>query len=190
MAARARVRSDGMAPSIAVVTATEYAAGPGPGFAPVVAIESVDAPSPRPHGRRFGTLVHAVLAAIDLDAERAAVADVAALQARLLGAPAEEEAAAVETVVRALAHPILRRAAAAPQCRRETPVLLRLDDGSVVEGVVDAAFVEDGGWTVVDFKTDVEIAGREGEYRRQVALYAEAVGRAAGTSARGVLLRV
>jgi len=61
----------------------------------------------------------------------------------------------------------------------------------VVEGVVDAAFLEDGaGWTVVDFKTDVEIAGRLEEYRRQVGLYAEAVRRATGVPARGVLLRV
>jgi len=60
-----------------------------------------------------------------------------------------------------------------------------------VEGVIDAAFLEDGeGWTVVDFKTDVEIAGRLEEYRGQVALYAEAVGQATGMRARGVLLRV
>jgi hypothetical protein len=43
---------------------------------------------------------------------------------------------------------------------------------------------------VVDFKTDVEIAGRVDEYRRQVGLYAEGVGRATGARVRGVLLRV
>ena len=36
----------------------------------------------------------------------------------------------------------------------------------------------------------VEIAGRLEEYRRQVGVYAEAVGRATGVRARGVLLRV
>ena len=57
--------------------------------------------------------------------------------------------------------------------------------------MIDAAFLEDGeGRTVVDFKTDVEIAGRLEEYRRQVGIYAEAVGRATGVRARGVLLRV
>ena len=61
----------------------------------------------------------------------------------------------------------------------------------LVEGAVDVAFREDGGaWTVVDFKTDVELAGRLEEYRRQVALYAQAIARATGRPARGVLLRV
>ena len=60
----------------------------------------------------------------------------------------------------------------------------------VVEGVVDAAFLEDGVWTVVDFKTDVEIAGRLDEYRRQVALYAAAIARATGAPARAVLLQI
>jgi hypothetical protein len=32
---------------------------------------------------------------------------------------------------------------AGAECRRETPVLLTLDDGSLVEGVVDLTFRED-----------------------------------------------
>src|SRR3989442_125348 len=84
-----------------------------------------------------------------------------------------------------------RAAARAGRCRRECPVGVQVESGVLVEGVVDAAFLEDGeGWTVVDFKTDVEIAGRLDEYRRQVGLYAEAVARATGVRTRGVLLRV
>src|SRR5213592_1215017 len=192
-AERGRVRTVGGAPSLRVMTATEHAAiGAVP--AAEVAVESVAAPRPRPHGKRFGTLVHAVLAAVELDAGRAAVADTAALQGRLLGATAEEVEAAIDTAVRALAHPLLRRAADAARagrCRRECPVGVQVESGVLVEGVVDAAFLEDGeGWTVVDFKTDVEIAGRLEEYQRQVGLYAEAVARATGVRARGVLLRV
>ena len=56
--------------------------------------------------------------------------------------------------------------------------------------MVDAAFVEDGVWTVVDFKTDVELANRLDEYRRQVALYAAAIAGATGAPARGVLLQI
>src|SRR5207237_1433714 len=109
-AERARVRTVGEAPSLRVLTATEHAAiGAVP--AAEVAVESVAASRPRPHGKRFGTLVHAVLAAVELDAGRAAVADTAALQGRLLGATAEEVEAAIDTAVRALAHPLLRRAA-------------------------------------------------------------------------------
>ena len=114
----------------------------------------------------------------------------AALEGRLLGASAEETSAATATVTRALAHPLVRRAARAGSCRRETPVAIRLDDGVVVEGVVDAAFVDNGVWIVVDFKTDVEIAGRLDEYRRQVALYAAAIARATGIPARAVVLQI
>jgi ATP-dependent exoDNAse (exonuclease V) beta subunit len=45
-------------------------------------------------------------------------------------------------------------------------------------------------WTVVDFKTDVRVDIRQEEYRRQVAIYAEALGQASGVEARGVLLYV
>src|SRR5206468_12442730 len=103
--------------------ATEHAAIGGVPAAEV-AVESAAAPRPRRHGKRFGTLVHAVLAAVELDAGRAAVADAAALQGRLLGATAEEVEAAIDTAVRALAHPLLRRAADAARagrCRRERP---------------------------------------------------------------------
>ncbi|HSV06236.1 MAG TPA: 3'-5' exonuclease, partial [Candidatus Binatus sp.] len=190
---RDRVRGEGATPTIRVVTATERAAVTTAPEAEV-ALESASPAPDRPHGRRFGTLLHAVLATVNLDAKRTGVADAAGLQGRLLGATADEIAAAVEAAGRALAHPLMRRAAEAARagrCRRETPVLLRLDDGVIVEGVVDAAFLEDGaGWTIVDFKTDVEIAGRLEEYRRQVGLYARAIAQATGAPARGVLLRV
>ncbi len=44
----------------------------------------------RPRGKRFGTLVHAILAEVELDAEDAGVSVVAAAQGRILGASAEE----------------------------------------------------------------------------------------------------
>jgi len=74
--------------------------------------------------------------------------------------------------------------------RRETPVWLRLEDGSLAEGVVDLAFREDGEWTVVDFKTDRELEGSRGIYEDQVRLYARAVTAATGESACAVLLRI
>ena len=69
--------------------------------------------------------------------------------------------------------------------------MLSDDTGAVVEGVVDLVFEEHGRSVVVDFKTDVEI-GRVGldRYRRQVALYAAAVGLATGAPVEAVLLRV
>ena len=48
----------------------------------------------------------------------------------------------------------------------------------VLEGVVDLAFLEDGGWVIVDYKTDVgtdpDFPVRVEAYRRQVDLYAKA----------------
>ena len=49
----------------------------------------------------------------------------------------------------------------------------------MLEGIVDLAFEQDGAWTVVDYKTDREIAALgEERYRRQVALYASAIAQA------------
>jgi ATP-dependent exoDNAse (exonuclease V) beta subunit len=154
----------------------------------------VDARGPeQPGGARFGELVHATLAVVPLSAERSTIDALAAVQGRILAAPADETAAAVDVVERVLAHDLLRRARAADAlgaCRRETPVTLALADGTFVEGVVDLAFEEAGAWTVVDYKTDREIAGSgEAQYRRQVGLYAFAIAHATGQPARGVLVR-
>jgi ATP-dependent exoDNAse (exonuclease V) beta subunit len=147
----------------------------------------------RPRGRRFGTLVHAVLAAVDLDADDAAIDAVARVEARVAGASAEEATAAAEAARAALRHPLLRRAAACHargECRRETPVMLPGSGGEIIEGIIDLAFREDGAWTVVDFKTDAEIAGKKARYETQVLLYVEAIRAATGEGARGVLLSV
>jgi ATP-dependent exoDNAse (exonuclease V) beta subunit len=193
---RARVRAAASAPTVRVVTATEHALASAETLAVAgsesvdVALERVDGTGPRPHGKRFGTLVHATLATVDLAATPADVAELAAIEARLLGAPPDEADAAVACVVAALAHPLLRRAARATRLARETPLGLVLPDGTLVEGVVDAAFDDGDGWTVVDFKTDVELAARLPEYQRQVALYARAMAHATGRPARAVLLQL
>jgi ATP-dependent exoDNAse (exonuclease V) beta subunit len=188
-AERAATRERAATPSLRVATATEHAAA-ATADAGEVAIERVAGPATRPHGVRFGTLVHAVLAAVDLAATPAAVAAVSAIEGRLLEAAPDEVEAATACVAAALAHPLLRRAAAASRLRRESPVALRLDDGTLVEGVVDAAFEDADGWTVVDFKTDVDLAGRLDEYRRQVQMYARAIRAVTGAPVRAVLLHV
>ena len=93
-----------------------------------------------------------------------------------------------------LAHELLARARAADArgaCRRETSITWTAPDGTMIEGIVDLAFEERDGWLIVDYKTDRDIASAgEEQYRRQVALYAEAIASATGASARGVLVRV
>jgi ATP-dependent helicase/nuclease subunit A len=149
----------------------------------------------RPGGRRFGSLVHAMLASIELGAGAGAMEASAAINARLVGATDEERAAAIVTVTAALAHPIMRRAAASAAkggLRRETPVLHRLEDGTLVEGVVDLAFREEteefAGWTAVDFKTDREFAEWADRHVAQVGLYSRAIQAATASPARGVVL--
>src|SRR5262249_11807925 len=145
-------------PSLSVQTVTSFvraAAAGAPGYAteasgssaePRVHIEVVERGDlQRPGGRRFGALVHALLASIDLSADAHAVQAAASVQRRILGATEAEVTAAITTVSRVLEHPILRRAAGAGNgsLRRETPVLLTLDDGRLIEGVVDLAFHDD-----------------------------------------------
>jgi ATP-dependent helicase/nuclease subunit A len=96
-------------------------------------------------------------------------------------------------VERALVHPLLQRARAAArrgECRRETPLTLRAQDGSLVDGVVDLAFREDGQWIVVDFKTDRELDKELAAYKRQVRVYAAAISAATGQMVSGVLMVV
>ncbi len=143
----------------------------------------------RPAGPRFGSLVHAVLAAVPLNADDLAVQEIARLQGRILSAPGEEIAAAVSAVEAALRHPFFepaRVAAARGACRREVPVAFVDADRSLVEGIVDLAYQDDTGWIVCDFKTDRELEGSEETYRRQVAAYARFVATATHEPARGV----
>ncbi len=179
------------------VTAIAADSAPSPAEASSrdVVVHEVDvARRDRPGGRRFGALVHAILAVVDLEAaEPAALRALARQQGRIVGATDEEIIASNDAVAAALAHPLLRRAAAAAahgDLRRETPVWLRLGDGSLAEGVVDLAFREDGAWAVVDFKTDREWETSRGVHEEQVLLYARAVAAATGEPAFAVLLRI
>jgi ATP-dependent exoDNAse (exonuclease V) beta subunit len=93
-----------------------------------------------------------------------------------------------------LDHELWKRARAADEkgaCRRETPVTVVLDDGTLAEGVIDLAFEQDGTWTVIDYKSDraFDEAG-EDRYRQQVALYASAIAKATGQPVVPVLVRI
>jgi ATP-dependent exoDNAse (exonuclease V) beta subunit len=126
---------------------------------------------------------------------RASLESLAAAEARMLGLADQEAAAASAVVERLHAHELLVRARVAEArgaCRRETPVACTMPDGTIVEGIVDLAFEEEArGWTVVDYKTDRELAAiGEDRYRRQVALYTSAIAAATGRPASGVLVRV
>jgi ATP-dependent helicase/nuclease subunit A len=194
-AARQAALERGASPSLALQTVTDWAQRASAEDVPGLEVALVEAASgiPRPTGPRFGTLVHATLATVALDAARDAIAEVAALQGRILGATAEETAAATALVESALAHPVLvraREAWRAGRCRRESPITAVKPGGLIVEGVLDLAFEEDSSWTVVDFKTDGELAGALARYRRQVGMYASVVARVTGRPVTAVLMRL
>jgi ATP-dependent helicase/nuclease subunit A len=203
-AARDEARRSGGVPAITVATAREWAeASKSPTLLDLkpadVTVVSADVAraaegAPRPGGAMFGRLVHALLAQTPFDTDLAALSELAAAEGRALGATREEIVAAAHSAERLLRHDLLVRARTASlrgACRRETPLTLLLTDGTVVEGIVDLAFEENGVWTVVDYKTDRELAAAdEDRHRRQVAIYAAAVAQATGAAATGVLVRV
>jgi ATP-dependent exoDNAse (exonuclease V) beta subunit len=209
--ARENARARGAAPSLVVQTVRERLAADGAALSPglidpsTIAVLQVPAAprevvrdsgtgSTHPSGAGFGTLVHTVLAHTPLDATRGTLDRIAKAEGRLLGISDTAVAEAADVVERVLAHDLLRRARVAERrsaCRRETPVTYTLPDGTLLEGIVDLAFEEDGRWTVVDYKTGRELAtDGEERYRRQVSMYASAISRATGAPCLGVVLIV
>ncbi len=202
---RAETLAHASAPSLEVVTATDWVRrgltegvrrlprAEGQASTAKVSIEDASGDGRRPAGRRFGVLVHALLAAVPLTAPADDVRDLATLHARVLGAPDHERDQAAIVVERALAHPLLERArqavAAGRACRREAPITI-IREGTLIDGQIDLAFEGGDGWTVVDFKTDAELGAADEVYRRQVALYAEALAAITGQPARATILRV
>jgi ATP-dependent exoDNAse (exonuclease V) beta subunit len=180
-------------PGIVVRTVTsQVRIASGDAF-PSVTLVELPRNKKRPAGIRFGALVHATLSTVDLDPATDSSKEAATLQGRILGASDEEIEAASIAVQAALAHPLLQcaaRAWASGQCRRETPITLSLDDGALVEGVVDIAFLEDECWTVIDFKTDVKVEKELEHYKNQVGIYTLAISRATGKSAVAFLVSV
>ena len=184
-------------PSVTVRTATDLARSsrelelfPGDG----VDVELVDLSpaSGRPFGPRFGSLVHATLATVALDAAAGVVERVARTQGRILVATEEEVTAAAEAVSAALAHPLFasaRAAAADGRCWREVPVMWQAPDGTLVEGTVDLVLEEPGRLLVLDFKTDRELSDDVDQYRLQLQIYCRALARD-GRDVRAILVRL
>ncbi len=186
---RATAIVSGRKPSLEVRSITVASKEMNAGWDPVAIEDTGVDRIARPRGKRFGVLVHAVLAGIPLAADAAAIATLAANHGRLVGATTEEIDAAAIAVAAALRHPLLKRAATADKLRREAPVVLSTSEG-MLEGIVDLAFAEAGVWTVVDYKTDAELDGQQQSYEMQVRMYATAIAAATGQTAHPTLLIV
>jgi ATP-dependent exoDNAse (exonuclease V) beta subunit len=181
--------------SLDVITATQAATIEGAGIDQgSVSIVSSTIEATRPAGVRFGSLVHALIADVPLGSDGEAVLEkLSHAHGRILGAAPGEIAAARDAVAGLLGHPLLLAAASAERegrCYRETPVTYRLESGGLVEGYVDLAYRDGDSLVVVDFKTDRELDGALERYRKQVSLYASAIGRTVGLPTRAFLMRV
>jgi ATP-dependent exoDNAse (exonuclease V) beta subunit len=136
----------------------------------------------RPTGRKFGRVVHEIL-------QRADRADDVDGLARIWGrrhAASEQECAAAAVAARAALEHIGRMAPEGAHRLREVPLLVRLDDGTLVDGRIDFAWSDGTQWTVIDYKTD----RREKRNVAQVRLYGLALQRMTGLPARGIVLEI
>ncbi|MGH7905066.1 MAG: UvrD-helicase domain-containing protein [Candidatus Binataceae bacterium] len=194
-ARRESIIERGSAPTMRVATVTELAESMIAEFSDAgIEIVEIGSGGEGPHGARIGTLVHLIMLRAPFDSGRDELARIAAMEGRMLGAPDDEIAAAIDAVAGALDSSLIARAARASECRRECATMINLPDGTMAEGVADLAFLEnDNGracWTVVDFKTDADLTRRLGEYRAQLGLYMRAISASSGIPARGVILKL
>jgi len=157
-----------------VVTATEAPDSP---IATPVRFETVQKAANRSMGPRFGTLMHTILRDAPLEGDGKIIKELAEVHGRVFGATDQEIKDAAIAVAAALQHPLLERARKSKTCRRELPILLKLDGNRILEGVIDLAFEENGGWHVVDFKTDAAIGPNRQRYENQLRWYSLALTR-------------
>jgi ATP-dependent helicase/nuclease subunit A len=179
--ARAQRLERGAAPRYRVSTAET---SPTAAEAERIPVETITLPiaAGRPSGRKFGRLVHDILQHASSPGDVIALADV---WGRRHGGTDYERAAAAEAARQALEY-VVRAMPAGAESQRELPVMVRLADGTVVDGRIDFAWCAGNVWTVIDYKTD----RREKRNLAQVQLYALALRRATRIPARGIVLEV
>jgi ATP-dependent helicase/nuclease subunit A len=136
----------------------------------------------RPSGRKFGSVVHDILQHAASPDDAAALAGV---WGRRHGLGEVERVAAADAARPALEF-IAREMPAGAERHRELDVMVRLADGTLVEGRIDLAWRHEDSWTVVDYKTD----RREKRNVAQVQIYGLALERATGMPVRGIVLEV
>jgi len=143
-----------------------------------------------PRGRDFGKLVHRILQWIDLSHPEQVLSLALALAPSFA---VDEKGArrAAEQVSAALTVPVLDRARRAGRIWRELPLWFP-EGEELVEGVVDLAFEEEGGWVIVDYKTDSvstdQVLEQAAHHAPQLQLYGRGLALATGQSVRERLI--
>ena len=147
-------------------------------------------PPKEEEGLLRGVQTHRLLGLMDLEGARAAKGDEKALFFHIKGelsrlvekrvmTPAEAALADVPMAARFLAGPLGQRMLAASTVRREWSFNLHVDEPfpTLLQGVIDLCFLEDGAWVLVDFKTDRVSSAQElwQRYGRQLSFYRRAL---------------
>jgi len=142
-------------------------------------------------GAERGTLMHRALSLIPLEPLRGAEHLYAAVKQAVHDMADREVFTYQEVMVLYIkglsdffAGELGQRMLASPNVRREWAFNLLLDDrsGTLLQGVIDCAFLEDGAWVLVDYKTD-RIEDEDAFiqcYRLQIDWYARALTRITG----------
>lgn len=138
----------------------------------------------------IGSMTHRFLRLIDLSVFRGKKvseytqlvdAEIVRMRERSILTEAEAKSVYGKGAVAFLSSELGQRLISAPSVEREWPFTMQLRDGSptMVQGIVDAAFLEDGQWILVDYKTDRDT--REGifvpRHEKQMNWYRVAVER-------------
>ena len=154
-----------------------------------------------------GTATHAAMQFLPLECEldEAEATDyLAALCKQGQLSPEQAEAADAQAVAWFTQDPLFARMRQARRLERELPFSYPMDaqmlygidaeETVLLQGVLDACFLEDDAWVIVDYKTD-RVRGNEtaehaaGRHTQQLRLYALALGIAHGTAGQGTLCR-
>ena len=141
-------------------------------------------------GAERGTLMHRALSLIPLDKMRGAENLYSAVEAAVHDMADREIFTYQEVMllyIKGLADffagDLGQRMLRSPRVQREWAFNLVMDErGAILQGVIDCAFMEDGAWVLVDYKTD-RISDEEAfvrRYREQIEWYARALERITG----------
>lgn len=126
-----------------------------------------------------GDAVHAFLRAVDLAAQ-----DLEAERRRMVErgilSPEQAKTLPMAKLRHSMAGSLWQRMRAATEIHREWPFNLRVMRGgrrSLLQGIIDCCFIEDGAWVLVDYKTDraEDTDALKTQYAPQLALYAQAL---------------
>jgi len=146
-------------------------------------------------GAERGTLTHRFLSLADLEtlkglhgaALRSAIDEEGAgLQAKGCFAGGELDVISLGDAAAFFESPLGQRLLAAQEVHREWGFNLRLDKGTLLQGVMDCVFLEDDQWVLVDYKTD-HVVSEEAFVQRhqaQMAWYARALETISGRRVR------